>query len=224
VGTLIADIPGVGLRPLCSGVLVSPTVFLTAGHCTAQLPAYGVTDVWVSFAPTLGPANELSRGSYVTDPAYGHDKGDLHDLAVVLLDAPVAGTTPAALPVAGLLDRVRDQRMLHGQLFTNVGYGSFGRETGDGPARFLYDGQRRVSLAPATALTKSSLLLQGNGNATALGGVCFGDSGGPAFLGGSTTVAAITSGGNQACAGPSVAYRLDTVSAREFLGQFVPLP
>ncbi len=66
--------------------------------------------------------------------------------------------------------------------------------------------------------------LQGNLSATGLGGVCFGDSGGPAFLGGSATIAAITSGGNQACAGPSDAYRLDTVAARRFLGRFMLLP
>ncbi len=220
VGALIAEIPGVGFRPLCSGTLVSPTVFLTAGHCTAGLPALGVTRVWVSFAPQLGPTNDLAGGSYVTDPGYGHDQADLHDLAVVLLDSPVTDVAPAALPTVGLLD----ERALRGQLFTNVGYGSVGRETGGGPARFLYDLQRRVSLAPFSALTRSSLKLQGNLSATGLGGVCFGDSGGPAFLGGSATIAAITSGGNQACAGPSDAYRLDTVAARRVLGRFVLLP
>jgi len=223
VGALVADVPGVGRRTLCSGVLVAPDVFLTAGHCTAELPALGISRVWVSFSPTLGPGNDLIGGSYVTDPAYGHDQGDLHDLAVVLLDAP-AGPVSAALPEAGLLDRLRAKGGLRDQLFTNVGYGYFGRETGGGPAYFLYDGQRRSSVSPFAALTKSTLRLQGNGNATGLGGVCFGDSGGPAFVGETETLAAITSGGNEACAGPSFAYRLDTSSARAFLGRFVPLP
>lgn len=160
----------------------------------------------------------------MTDPAFGHDLGDLHDLAVVLLDAPVVGVAPAALPTAGLLDRLRDARQLRGQLFTNVGYGYSGREVGGGQPHFVYDGQRRVSLSPFSALTKSSLKLQGNSNATGLGGVCFGDSGGPSYLGASDTVAAITSSGNQACAGPSTAYRLDTPSARQFLAGFVTLP
>ncbi len=219
VGALVADIPGVGRVPLCSGALISPTVFLTAGHCTAELPALGVTRVWVSFAQTLGPAAGLVGGTYATDPSFGHDRGDLHDLAVVLLDAPVAGVAPSALPAPGLLDR-----SLRGQLFTNVGYGYSGREVGGGQPRFLYDGQRRVSVSPFSALTKSTLKLQGTSNATGLGGVCFGDSGGPAYLGDSTTIAAITSSGSQTCAGPSDAYRLDTPAAREFLGRFVALP
>jgi len=223
VGALVADIPGVGRTPLCSGILIAPKVFLTAGHCTAGLPALGVSTVWVSFSPTLGPSNELIGGSYVTDPAYGHDKGDLHDLAVVLLETPV-GSVSAVLPEAGLLDRLEDGRALRDQLFTNVGYGSFVRETGGGTPRFLYDAQRRTSLSPFSALTKSTLRLQGNGSATGLGGVCFGDSGGPAFIGDTNTLAAITSGGNEACAGPSFSYRLDTPSAREFLGEFVQLP
>jgi hypothetical protein len=224
VGALVADIPGVGRVPLCSGTLISPTVFLTAGHCTAELPALGVTGVWVSFRATLGPPGDLVGGTYVTDPAFGHDRGDLHDLAVVLLDAPVVGVAPAALPTSGLLDRLQDARALRGQLFTNVGYGYSGREVGGGQPYFLYDGQRRVSLSPFSALAKSFLKLQGNSNATGLGGVCFGDSGGPAYLGDSTTIAAITSSGDQACAGASVAYRLDTLSARQFLARFVALP
>lgn len=64
----------------------------------------------------------------------------------------------------------------------------------------------------------------GDSSVTGLGGVCFGDSGGPAFLGDTTTIAAVTSSGDQACAGSSVAYRLDTPAARQFLGQYVLLP
>ncbi|MEO5634596.1 trypsin-like serine protease [Gaiella sp.] len=224
VGALVADIPGVGRVPLCSGTLVAPTVFLTAGHCTADLPAVGVDRVLVSFSAALGASNALIGATYITDPAYGHDRGDLHDLSVVLLDDPPVGITPAALPTAGLLDELHRGGALRGQLFTNVGYGYSGRETGSGHPRFLYDGQRRVSTSSFSSLTKSSLKLQGNGNATGLGGVCFGDSGGPAFLGESDTIAAITSSGSQTCSGASVSYRLDTPSARQFLDQFVALP
>ena len=101
VGALVADLPDSGRATICSGILVAPTAFLTAGHCTAELAAVDVTRVMVSFAGTLGAGNELHEGSYVTDPGFGIDRRDTHDLAIVLLDEPVLGVTPAALPAAG---------------------------------------------------------------------------------------------------------------------------
>jgi len=60
------------------------------------------------------------------------------------------------------------------------------------------------------------------------GGTCYGDSGGPNFLGAGTTetdiVAAITITGDFMCRATNVDYRLDTTSARTFLQQFVALP
>jgi hypothetical protein len=55
-------------------------------------------------------------------------------------------------------------------------------------------------------------------------GVCFGDSGGPHFLGDSNLVVATTSGGDAVCRAENHNYRLDTPQARAFLGQFVALP
>ena len=225
VGALIADFPGSGPAPVCSGTLVSPTVFLTAGHCVASLAGQGVSRVWVTFDPTLDPAAwTLLPGAYYLDPAFGHDRGDLHDLAVVVLSSVVAGVQPAALPPAGLLDRLAASGELRSAVFVNVGYGFSDRVTGGGKPQLLYDGARRVSTSPFGALTGTWLKLSSNANATGQGGVCYGDSGGPRFLGGSSTVVAITSGGDAACAGMSSSYRLDTPSARAFLSSFVALP
>ena len=47
VGLLLAD-RGNGPEPDCSGSLVSPTVFVTAAHCTGDLAS---ARVWVSFDP-----------------------------------------------------------------------------------------------------------------------------------------------------------------------------
>ncbi len=59
-------------------------------------------------------------------------------------------------------------------------------------------------------------------------GTCYGDSGGPDFLGAGTTetniVAGTTITGDYVCRATNVDYRLDTPSARAFLGQFVRLP
>ncbi len=79
-----------------------------------------------------------------------------------------------------------------------------------GPERC--DGWLRISMNPA------------HGD----GGTCYGDSGGPNFLGagsGETNiVAGTTITGDFMCRATNVDYRLDTASARSFLGQYVTLP
>jgi hypothetical protein len=56
------------------------------------------------------------------------------------------------------------------------------------------------------------------------GGTCYGDSGGPNFLGSSDIVAATTITGDSVCRSTNVDYRLDTASARNFLAPYVALP
>jgi hypothetical protein len=59
------------------------------------------------------------------------------------------------------------------------------------------------------------------------GSTCFGDSGGPNFLGGPTSdliVATTISGDDDACRTTNLDYRLDTATARAFLGKYVALP
>jgi hypothetical protein len=57
--------------------------------------------------------------------------------------------------------------------------------------------------------------------ATGDGGTCFGDSGGPNFLGAGASetavIAGITITGDSVCRATNVIYRLDTPAAREFL-------
>jgi len=59
--------------------------------------------------------------------------------------------------------------------------------------------------------------------ATGNGGTCYGDSG-PNFLGSTDVIAATTITGDSVCRSTNVDYRLDTVSARQFLAGFVALP
>jgi hypothetical protein len=56
------------------------------------------------------------------------------------------------------------------------------------------------------------------------GGTCYGDSGGPHFLGSSNLVVSITVTGDRFCRATDVTYRTDTVSARNFLRDYVTLP
>jgi hypothetical protein len=203
VGLLVADL-GNGPVPDCSGSLVSPTVFVTAAHCTGDLAS---GRVWVSFDPTyVAGSSTLLPGTAHTDPQWGLVKDDSHDVAVVVLDKAVSGVTPYALPTAGALDNAG----VASQTFTNVGYGYSDRT-------FTFDGYRRWSTSSFTGLKPTELRLSEKG-----GGVCFGDSGGPRLLG--NVVVAITSTGNSNCTGQSISYRLDTPAARSFLSSFVAVP
>src|SRR6478672_11069736 len=68
VGLLLADL-GNGPAPDCSGSLVSPTVFVTAAHCTGDLAS---SRVWVSFDPTYVTGSSVMRpGTAYTDPQWG---------------------------------------------------------------------------------------------------------------------------------------------------------
>src|SRR3970040_2658141 len=63
-----------------------------------------------------------------------------------------------------------------------------------------------------------SLLLSNNANT---GGTCFGDSGGPNFIGSTNTIAGVTSFGlNRTCAGTGGVYRVDQPDDLNWLATF----
>ncbi|MGH2681901.1 MAG: trypsin-like serine protease [Actinomycetota bacterium] len=234
VGALIAEWREPGVKEqLCSGTLISSKVFLTAAHCTDFLASLGIPNnqVWVSFDADVDPitsSTTLFQGTWTSHPDAWHDASDPKDLAVVQFKKAIRGITPASLPKAGLFDQMKKAGTLNGQRFTAVGYGVHEPERGGGPPRFPFDGERWRSVSEFNALNKAWLRLSQN-DATGDGGTCFGDSGGPNFLGvgGDTipgTVASITVTGDAMCLATNDTYRLDTKAARDFLGGFVTLP
>jgi secreted trypsin-like serine protease len=231
VGALLADwdpdSPGPDI--LCSGTLIGERVFLTAAHCTAFLESEGIAQVLVTFAPAYDEDSTslsgLFAGTYVTHPEFGTGgASDPHDIAVVLLERS-PGIAPAVLPAAGLLDRLKANHSLRDRTFTAVGYGTVREDKTGGPHALFFDGIRRYALQSALNLEKSWLLLSMQPS-TGDGGTCFGDSGGPHFLGGvgSNLLVSTTITGDAMCRASDKTYRLDTASARDFLDDFVVLP
>ena len=153
--------------------------------------------VAVAFDASLADGYAAAPGTLRVDPSKGAD------LAVVVLDAP-AGAAPAALPRLGAV-----AGLVKGAAVTSVGYGY------SSPG--VYDGLRRVASSPVAGVGKTTLKLS-----TRTAGPCNGDSGGPQLEG--DTVLSVTSTGSKDCAGFAEGYRLDTASARAFLGSFVALP
>jgi Trypsin len=223
VGALIYENEDGERGILCSGTLIEPDVFLTASHCTAFLQSIGVEpdDVWVTFDPTFDEASPLLPGTYHTHPEFGASPSfkDTHDVAVVVLDAPAPGIAPARLPTLNQLDAMN----LQDQRFVAVGYGTVRESKRKGPASLFFDGQRRFAEQSFNALNKQWLRLSMNPS-TGSGGTCYGDSGGPHFIGTSNVVASLTITGDRFCRATDVTYRVDTASARAFLDDFVDLP
>jgi secreted trypsin-like serine protease len=227
VGALVAEYRQPGQKAvLCSGSLIAPTVYLTAAHCTDYLASLGITDVWVTFDAQFTDSSTLIHGRYVTDPAYNAYAGpggsaDPHDIAVVLLDTAATGITPVQLPTAGLLESMD----LTSQTFTAVGYGTVRSGPTGGPNAFFFDSTRRYALQSFLSLEPAWLNLSENPS-TGSGGTCFGDSGGPHFLGGVTSnlQVSLTVTGDAVCRATDKTYRLDTPSARTFLSTYITLP
>jgi V8-like Glu-specific endopeptidase len=208
----------------CSGTLLSPTLFLTAGHCT-EAPAAHV-EIWFDSDVESGiPANGYPNtgdvgGTPYTHPQYNPDAFYLYDLGVVVLDKPLKMKKYGALPKLDVLDKLAAQRGTQDVTFTAVGYGL--HESFPDAAAWKENNQRvRMVAYPHLIQINGglvgdySLLLSNNAHT---GGTCFGDSGGPNFIGDSNVVAGVTSFGlNGNCAGTGGVYRVDRADDLDWL-------
>jgi hypothetical protein len=202
----------------CTGTLIAPRVFLTAAHCDE-----GVSRVAVTFDTSyVFPTGTTYWGTWHADPNFRKAQGDPHDLAVVVLDEDVTGKTPARLPTADSLSGLSGD-----QQFTSVGYGAQSVTNGPGGKTFHYADIRYVAVGTLNSINRAWLRISQNPT-TGNGGTCYGDSGGPNFLGAGASetniIAATTVTGDTPCRSTNVDYRLDTPSARAFLGRYVTLP
>lgn len=223
VGVLLGE-DDAGKYVLCSGTLIAPDVFLTAAHCTEE-----GAEVEVSFdTDASDPDSVVSyAGTAHVNSQFGVNGGgsDWYDIAVVVLDDPVPLITPATLPSAGLLDQMKADKTLRDATFTAVGYGVARDDKTGGPGSLTFDGYRRTTTQTLLSLQKTVLGLSMQPS-TGDGGTCYGDSGGPHFLGDETSslIVSITVTGDTWCRASDKTYRLDTDSARSFLDEFVGLP
>jgi secreted trypsin-like serine protease len=235
VGSLVAEFQGEKFQ-LCSGTLVSPTAFVTAGHCLFGLEEFGITQVWVTFDDVVDADANGRVDSTVTlrtgtghihpdwgFPGLGGNAADPHDVAVFLLDSPVSMTNYGQLPTAGLLDTI-DKRTAR---FTAVGYGTVRDDKTHSFASLGLGTRRKLVTQEVSSVTDAWITFSQNPS-TGNGGTCFGDSGGPHFLGagGAETriTVSVTVTGDRWCRATDKTYRLDTPQARSFLDDFVTLP
>jgi hypothetical protein len=186
---------------------------LTAAHCGEDGERVGVT-----FDTAYVDGDKVYSGTFYADPLYNQAQSDTHDIAVVVFDRTVKGITPALLPEAGSLSNLSST-----QTFTSVGYGAYLVTNSPGGHQYLYNDVRMVASGTLNSTNKTWLRISMNPS-TGNGGTCYGDSGGPNFLGTTSIVAATTITGDAVCRSTNVVYRLDTESARTFLAAYVTLP
>ena len=225
VGLMVAqDASGTPLWR-CSGTLLSPTVYLTAGHCTESPAAH--VEIWFAADVQSGvPANGYPTkgdvgGTPHTIPSYDPDAFYLHDVGVVVLDRPVPMATYGQLPGLNQLDALKPSRST---TFTSVGYGL---QKAFPDAASWKESALKIRMVAHPHLLQvnpgftgpQSLLLSNNANT---GGTCFGDSGGPNFLGTSNVVAGVTSFGiNPTCAGTGGVFRADRAEVLAFVNSYL---
>ena len=223
VGLMVATIDGVP-QWRCSGTLISPTVYLTAGHCT-----YGADGVQLWFDDDVrdAAAHGYPTTGEVSGTPYAHPQYDdaafyLYDLGVVVLDEPVYLDEYGTLPTLDQLDALKTNKK--GVTFTAVGYGL---QKSFPDAASWKDQAQRLRMVSYPKLNQintgftgdASLLLSNNAHT---GGTCSGDSGGPNFLGDSSVIAGVTSFGlNDACAGTGGVYRVDRADDLEWVATFL---
>lgn len=210
----------------CSGTLIAPKRVLTAGHCTGEPGEFSGMRVFTESDvengnnnyPFNGP-NTVPATSWHSHPLFSEATFFLHDVGVIELQSPVnlAAAEYGQLPAVNSLDALHPDRHTG---FTAVGYGV----QRINPA-FVVEEKIRMSAQPwliqiNRPFTGSFSMLLSNNAAT--GGTCFGDSGGPNFVGTSNVIGGLTSFGlNNTCGGTGGVFRLDRQDVLTFVNQYL---
>jgi MYXO-CTERM domain-containing protein len=171
-GTVDTEDPAVaaltfgGNRSFCTATLISPSVILTAAHCIDDLGSDPNANIY--FGPDIAGSGGSTRSIRFKKqhPMWTGDLSGRHDIGMMVMDFPaddpsIARKLNTSSPAA---DHV-------GADYRHVGFGVFDRDTGSA------DGKKRTGTTTITG-TQGDVILSGDDQVS----VCFGDSGGPAYL------------------------------------------
>lgn len=222
----------------CSGTLIAPTFFLTAGHCAGApgefsgMRVFTESDVQAGIGTTnnypFGGGASVEALNWAAHPEYPNAPFFVHDVGMVELAEPIYLDTYGALPGVDAFDAWATRRGQNNVWFTSVGYGL--QKSFPTAAAWKTQGSRTRYVANPKLIQVNvpgftgdfSLLLSNNANT---GGTCFGDSGGPNFVRDTNVVAGVTSFGlNSTCGGTGGVFRMDRQNVQDFINDFMANP
>lgn len=227
VGALVTK-DGQEIIPVCSGTIIRDGTgalhsgsFLTAAHCIVVLERFGgfiPGDVFLSFEDEIGDSGLVPVSGGEAHPRFNQRQANPFDIGVLTFDVDT-GKGASAVAGVGFL-KTKD---LRGKRFVTVGYG-VARETKQAAGQVIdwENVHRRYARQSMQSLQKAWLKLAMNDRAVENGGTCYGDSGGPHFLG--DVIVSITVTGDTFCKALDTTYRLDTPWVRDFLEDHVDSP
>jgi hypothetical protein len=223
----------------CSGVLISPTVMLTAGHSTLQAEAASVCfdkgpiDYSIQEGKIVYPSSEIIyTGETITYPEYliaqktgltqGNHQFSSSDIGIIILDKPVEEVAQfPTLPQAGLSDMLRAKTNLQ-----EVGYGYQYQVTPKNSGTVnswvgtLSCNSAQAQLVSGNFAGSEKYLKLTANPSQGKGGVAFGDSGGPVIynIDGQAIVIAINAFvSSDNCAGISYHSRIDNPQVLDWI-------
>jgi hypothetical protein len=194
----------------CTGELLSPTVVLTAGHCTDDGFGGALAHARIWFQQDAGANYDKTTAH---DPVSGYPDScsgtggdqlgilcatsgemynygfndfagfpDTHDVGIVILDQPITMPKYATLAGAQTLDALLKARGTQDATFGVSGYGiSFSAKQGAYSISYRERLMAQEKLVNLASHNNDGYNIQLNGNGDDRGGTCSGDSGGPVF-------------------------------------------
>lgn len=230
---VVLIIMDVGGEPMwrCSGTLISPTYVLTAGHCASNYPDEPATGFRIfteadvengnNNYPYAGGPNSVEAVRWAAHPLYETAPFYFHDVGILELAEPVYLDEYGTLPEIDQLDALKTQRGKQDVTFTSVGYGlQWINPVFVESEKIRMVAHPKLNAINAPGMTGDFSLLLSNNHST--GGTCFGDSGGPNFLGDTNIIAGVTSFGlNGNCAGTGGVFRVDRQNVQDFIYDFM---
>jgi MYXO-CTERM domain-containing protein len=212
--TVVAILISGGQRGLCTGTLIGEDLVLTAAHCV-QASGLGFADQSQVTAETavyidsivVGNGSATAAADTIPHPAF-RQPGD-PDIGLIRLAQPRTDREPSPVNLNSSSAPVG----------TNVDMVGYGEDAGGSAGRIQYLESKTSTSCASSGFSDSTFMCFNQQDGT---GKCSGDSGGPSFLVGTSTVVGITSFGDRDCQFFGVDMRTDSPEARAFLAENAP--